>query len=142
MTASLMIRCPGLAVSVSASRIVAVPLRLLSRGDPRCSLVPICRATFAKKQLMLPLQIFVRLDAPEFGGELFKLGSALRDDHADRLVDLEPHRHQFAGEFPAHAETRACPVSFDYALQRRNGVLRMVRRPADQQIVTRRSAKQ
>src|SRR3984885_9340041 len=116
MTASLMIWCPGLAVSVSASRIVAVPLRLQSRGDPRCSLEPICRATFAKKQLMLALQIFVRLDAPEFRGELFKLGSALRDDHADRLVDLESHRHHFAGEFPAHAETCACPVGFDYAL--------------------------
>src|ERR1700728_2756628 len=115
MTASLMISCPGLAVSVSASRIVAVPLGLQSRGDSRCSLELICRATFAKKQLMLPLQIFVRLDAPEFGGELFKLGPALRDDHADRLVDLESHRHQFAGEFPAHAETRACPVGFDDA---------------------------
>src|ERR1700739_2199222 len=88
MTASLVIWCPGLAVSVAAVRIVAVPLRLLSRGDPRCSLVRICRATFAKKQLMLSLQIFVRLDAPEFGGELFKLGSALRDDHADPLLDL------------------------------------------------------
>jgi hypothetical protein len=65
---------------------------------------------------MLALQIFIRLDAPEFRGELFKLGSALWDDHADRLIELESHRHQFAGEFPAHAETRACLVGFDYAL--------------------------
>jgi hypothetical protein len=81
---------------------------------------------------MLALQIFIRLDAPEFRGELFKLGSALRDDHADRLVDLESHRRVFAGEFPAHAETRACPVGFDYALQRTHGVLRIVCRSADQ----------
>ena len=30
-----MIRCPGLAVGVSASRVVALPLHLLSGGDPR-----------------------------------------------------------------------------------------------------------
>src|ERR1700745_4326277 len=97
MTASLMIWCPGLAVPVSALRIVAVPLRLLSRRHPRCSLVRICRATFAKKQLMLSLQMFVRLDAPEFGGELFKLGSALRDDHADRLPALATQPQHFSG---------------------------------------------
>jgi hypothetical protein len=45
MTASLVIRCPGLAVSVSASRVVGLPLRLLSRGDPRCLLGLTCRAT-------------------------------------------------------------------------------------------------
>src|ERR1700757_2113745 len=99
MTASLMIRCPGLAVSVSASRIVAVPLGLQSRGDPLCSLELTCSATFAKKQLVLPLQIFVRLDAPEFGGELFKLGSALRDDHADRLPPLPYPPPHFSGGF-------------------------------------------
>src|SRR5271156_1141915 len=116
MTASLVIRCPGLAVGVSASRVVALPLHLLSRGDPRYLLDLFCRVTRAKKELMLALQIFIRLDVPEFRGELFELGATLRDDHADRLVDLESHRHQFAGEFPAHAETRTCPVSFDYAL--------------------------
>ena len=65
---------------------------------------------------MLALQIFIGLDKPEFRDEFFELAPALRDDHADRLVDLESHRHQFAGEFPAHAETRTCPVGFDYAL--------------------------
>src|SRR5580693_2407904 len=108
MTASLMIRCPSLAVDVSAPRVVGLPLHSLSRGDGRrCPPLPF-HVTWAKKSLMLALQIFVRFDAPEFGCELFKLGSALRDDHADRLVDLESYRHQFAGEFPAHAETRAC----------------------------------
>ena len=34
MKASLVIRRPGLAVGVSASRVVALPLHLLSRGDP------------------------------------------------------------------------------------------------------------
>src|SRR5271163_3436495 len=116
MTTSLVIRCPGLAVDVSAPRVVALPLHPLSCGDcRRCPHLPF-HVTWTKKRLMLALQIFVRFDAPEFGCELFKLGSALRDDHADRLVDLESHRHQFAGEFPAHAETRTCPVSFDDAL--------------------------
>ena len=65
---------------------------------------------------MLALQILIRLDKPELRDELFKFGSPLRDDHADRLVDLESHRHQFAGEFPAHTETRTSPIRFDYAL--------------------------
>jgi hypothetical protein len=39
---------------------------------------------------MLAAQIFIGFDGPEFGGELLKLGSPLRHDHADRLVDLEP----------------------------------------------------
>src|SRR5271156_6084478 len=116
MTASLVIRCSGLAVDVSGPRVVALPLHSLSRGGGRrCPHLPF-PVTWGKERLMLALQNFVRFDAPEFGCELFKLGSALRDDHADRLVDLESHRHQFAGEFPAHAETRACPVGFDYAL--------------------------
>src|ERR1700722_2723056 len=34
MTSSLVIRCPGLAVGVSASRVVALPLHPLSRGHP------------------------------------------------------------------------------------------------------------
>jgi hypothetical protein len=34
MTASLVIVRPGLAVGVSASRVVALPLHWLSRGDP------------------------------------------------------------------------------------------------------------
>src|ERR1700739_4630255 len=91
---------------------------------------------------MPAVQIFIRLDTPKFRGELFQLGSALRDDHADGLVDLESHRHQFAGEIPIHAETRACPVSFDYALSRRYCVLRIVRGPADQQVIALRGAKQ
>ena len=116
MTASLVIGCPGFAVGVSASVVVAFPLHLLSRGAPRYLLDLLCRVTGAKKKLMLALQIFIGLDGPKFGGELLELGSALRDDHADRLVDLESHRHQFASEFLAHAETCACPVCFDYAL--------------------------
>ena len=35
MTASLVIWCPGLAVDVSAPRVVALPLHSLSRGDVR-----------------------------------------------------------------------------------------------------------
>jgi|GEM_PF-4118031 len=31
---------------------------------------------------MLAAQLFIRFDVPEFGGELFKLGAALRDDLA------------------------------------------------------------
>ena len=115
MTASLVIRRPGIAVGVSASRVVALPLHSLSRCDPLHLLDLLCHVTRAKKELVLALQIFIRLDRPEFRGELFQLGSALRHDHADRLVDLESHRHQFAGDFPTHAETRACPVGFDYA---------------------------
>src|ERR1700760_3046412 len=105
MTASLVIRCPGLAVGVVASRVVALPFHWLSRGDPRYLFDLFCRVTRAKKKFMLALQIFIRLYVPEFRCELFELGSTLRDDHADRLVDLESHRHQFAGQFPAHAET-------------------------------------
>src|SRR5271156_191251 len=116
MTASLVIRCPGLAVDVSAPRVVALPLHWLPRGEGRRCLGLPFHVTWAKERLMLAMQIFVRLDGPEFGCEVFKFGSALRDDHADRLVNLESHRHQFAGEFPVHAETRTCPVSFDYAL--------------------------
>src|SRR5277367_2297557 len=117
MTASLVILCPGLAVDVSAPRVVALPLHWLSRGDGRRCLGLPFHVTWAKERLMLAMQIFVRVDAPEFGCEVFKFGSALRDDHADRLVDLESHRHQFAGEFPAHAEThlpsqfRLCPLT-------------------------------
>src|ERR1700746_833603 len=113
MTASLVIRCPGLTVDVSASRVVALPLHSLSRGAPRHLLDLLCHITRAKKELMLALQIFIGLDAPEFRGELLKLASALRNDHADRLVDLESHRYQFAGEFPAHTETPACPIGFE-----------------------------
>src|ERR1700756_2516447 len=116
MTAGLVIFCPGLAVAVPAPRVVAFPLQSLSCGDIRRRLNSPCVVTRAEERLILALQVFVGLDGPELGGELFKLGPALRDDHANRLVDLEPHRHQLAGEFPAHAETRACPVGFDYAL--------------------------
>jgi hypothetical protein len=35
MASSLVIGCSGLAVGVSASRVVALPLHCLSRGDPR-----------------------------------------------------------------------------------------------------------
>src|ERR1700742_1191417 len=91
---------------------------------------------------MLAVQIAIGLDGPEFGDELLELGPALRNDHADRLVDLESHRCQLAGEFPAHAETRACPVGLDDALERRSAVLRIVRRPAHQEVVASRSAKQ
>src|ERR1700761_2047440 len=116
MTASLVIRCPGIAIDVSAPRVVALPLHSLSRGDGRrCIGLPF-HVTRAKERLVLAQQIFVRVELPEFGCEVFKLGSALRDDHADWLVALESHWHQFAGEFPVHAETRACPVSFDDAL--------------------------
>ena len=45
MAPSLVIRCPGLAVGVSASRVVALPLHLLSRGDPRYLLDLLCRVT-------------------------------------------------------------------------------------------------
>ena len=45
MAASLVIRCPGLAVGVSASRVVALPLHSLSRGDPRQLLDLLCRVT-------------------------------------------------------------------------------------------------
>ncbi len=38
---------------------------------------------------MLAAQIFIGFDVPQFGSELFELGPALRDNHADRLVDLE-----------------------------------------------------
>src|ERR1700722_6024489 len=116
MTSSLVIRCPGLAVDVSAPRVVALPLHWLSRGDGRCCPGLSFHVTWVKERLVLAIQILVGVDAPEFGCEVFKFGSALRDDHAHRLVDLETHRHQFAGEFPVHAETRTCPVSFDYAL--------------------------
>jgi len=34
MAPSLVIRCPGLAVGVSATRVVTLPLHWLSRGDP------------------------------------------------------------------------------------------------------------
>src|ERR1700678_3583020 len=99
MTASLMIRCPSLAVDVSAPRVGGLPLTSLSRGDGRrCPHLPF-HVAWAKKTLMLALQIFVRFDAPEFGCELFKLGSALRDDHADRLVGPEFLLHEFWGGF-------------------------------------------
>ena len=45
MTASLVILCPCLAVGVSASLVVALPLHLLSRGDPRYLLDLLCRVT-------------------------------------------------------------------------------------------------
>src|ERR1700739_3196333 len=97
MTASLVIRCPGLTVDVSASRVVALPLHSLSRGAPRPLLDLLCHVTRAKKGLMLALQIFIGLDAPEFRGELLKLASALRNDHADRLPAPETHPDHFSG---------------------------------------------
>src|SRR5689334_13308694 len=116
MTASLVVRCPGLAVDVLATCVIALPLNWLSRSDRgRCLGLPF-HVTRAKERLVLAIQVFVRLEAPEFGCEVFKFGSALRNDHADGLVDFESHRHQFAGEFPAHTETSAGPVGFDYAL--------------------------
>src|ERR1700744_529275 len=142
MSASLVIRRPGLTVDVSAPRVVALPLHWLSRGHGRRCLGLPFHITWAKERLVLAMQIFVSVEAPKFGCEVFKLGPALWDDHADRLVDLQTHRHQFAGELPVHAENRACPVSFDYALQRTYGVFRIVRRPANQQVVARRGAKQ
>ena len=45
MTASLVIRCPGLAIGVPASRVVALPLHSLSRGDPGYLLDLLCRIT-------------------------------------------------------------------------------------------------
>ena len=97
MAARLVIRCAGLAVEVSAPRVVALPLHPVTRGNPCYLLGVLCLVTFTKKQLVLAVQILVRLDEPEFGDKFFQLGSALRDDHADRLAHLESHRQQFAG---------------------------------------------
>src|ERR1700742_5328864 len=115
MTASLVIGCPGLAVDVSSPRVVALPLHWLSRGNGRRRLGLPFHVPWAKERLVLAIQIFVRVEAPEFGCEVFKFGSALRDDHAERLVDLETHRQRFPGGPPDHRETRTRPVSFYYA---------------------------
>jgi hypothetical protein len=78
VTASLVIRCPGLAVGVSAPQIVTLPLHWLSRGRPPRLFDLLCRAAGAEKELVLALQLFVRLDMPELGRERFELGSARR----------------------------------------------------------------
>ena len=45
MAPSLVIRCPGLAIGVSAARVVALPLHWLSRGDPLYLLDLLCHVT-------------------------------------------------------------------------------------------------
>ena len=67
MTASQMIRRSGLAVDVSAPRVVALPLHPLSRGDGRRRLGLPFRVTWPKERRVLAMQIIVRVDRPEFG---------------------------------------------------------------------------
>src|ERR1700722_16537531 len=105
MTSSLVIRCPGLAVDVSAPRVVALPLHRLSRGDGRRCPGLSFHVTWAKERLVLAIQILVGVDAPEFGCEVFKFGSALRDDHAHRLVRRQKDPQQVAGGFSVSCET-------------------------------------
>lgn len=105
VAACLVVVCSGLAIAVSAAGVLALPRHALVPGVLRFALFTSQRATGAQKVLVLAVQLIVSLNGHKFGGELFEFAAALWDDHADRLIDFESHRHEFTGEFRIHAET-------------------------------------
>lgn len=99
--------CSGfaIAIAVPAAGVVAFPWDSLVPGVLGFLRFTSQRVTGARKEPVLAVQLIFSLNGHKFGRELLEFAAALWDDHADRLIDFESHRHEFTDEFPIHADT-------------------------------------
>src|SRR5260370_31308314 len=72
------------------------------------------------------------LNEPSFQGE----------NHAERLITFESDWLVLPSEPPVHCKCERHPIGFDNAAQSLNGILWLVQRPGNHQIITRLRAEQ
>jgi hypothetical protein len=99
---------------------------LLSRQSPRSMSIVNFGVTFKQARL---------------GRHAFELAATLGQDHADLLVGLETDCHIRSRQLPVHRERGLSAIRFIETVERVNGVLWRIGRPAHQEVETRRGAK-